>query len=75
MKRALEEPARKIASNAGHEGPVVIAQIKASKIPSYGFNAATEVFEDLEKAGVIDPTKVERTALQNACLLYTSRCV
>jgi len=65
IRRALEEPARKIATNAGHDGAVVINKIREGK-GSYGFNAATETFEDLEKAGVIDPTKVERTALQNA---------
>ncbi len=65
IRRALEEPARKIAQNAGHEGAVVIQKIREGK-GAFGFNAATEVYEDLEKAGVIDPTKVERTALQNA---------
>ncbi|MBS2032548.1 MAG: chaperonin GroEL, partial [Deltaproteobacteria bacterium] len=65
IRRSLEEPARRIAQNAGHEGAVVINKIREGK-GSYGFNAATETFEDLEKAGVIDPTKVERTALQNA---------
>ena len=65
IRRSLEEPARKIASNAGHEGAVVINKIREGK-GAYGFNAATEIYEDLEKAGVIDPTKVERTALQNA---------
>src|SRR5512133_1633102 len=63
--RALEEPARRIAENAGWEGPVVIARIKEGT-GAFGVNAQTEVFEDLEKAGVIDPTKVSRTALQNA---------
>jgi chaperonin GroEL len=65
IRRSLEEPARKIATNAGHEGAVIINRIREGK-GSFGFNAATETFEDLEKAGVIDPTKVERTALQNA---------
>ena len=65
VRRALEEPARKIASNAGWDGPVVIEKIRHG-VGGFGFNAATETFEDLEKAGVIDPTKVERTALQNA---------
>jgi chaperonin GroEL len=63
--RALEEPARMIAQNAGKEGAVVVNRIKEGT-GSFGFNAQTEIFEDLEKAGVIDPTKVERTALQNA---------
>ena len=65
VRRAVEEPARRIAHNAGHEGAVVIQKIREGT-GAYGFNAATEVYEDLEKAGVIDPTKVERTALQNA---------
>jgi chaperonin GroEL len=65
VNKALEGPARRIAENAGLDGPVVVANIVAGKGP-YGFNAATEVYEDLEKAGVIDPTKVSRTALQNA---------
>src|SRR5919106_2349246 len=65
IRRALEEPARKIAQNAGMEGAVVINRIREGK-GAFGFNARTEVFEDLDKAGVIDPTKVARTALQNA---------
>jgi chaperonin GroEL len=65
IKKALMEPLRKIASNAGLEGAVVINKVKEGT-GAYGFNARTEVYEDLEKAGVIDPTKVERTALQNA---------
>jgi len=65
VAKALEGPARRIAENAGHDGPVVLARIMEGKGP-HGFNAQTEVFEDLEKAGVIDPTKVARTALQNA---------
>jgi chaperonin GroEL len=63
--KALEYPARRIAENAGAEGAVVLARIQEGK-GAFGFNAQTEVFEDLEKAGVIDPTKVSRTALQNA---------
>ena len=65
VKKALEFPARRIAENAGWDGAVVVAKINDGK-GAHGFNAATEVFEDLEKAGVIDPTKVSRTALQNA---------
>ncbi|BDG01638.1 chaperonin GroEL [Anaeromyxobacter oryzae] len=65
VRKALEWPAKRIATNAGWDGPVVVAKIMEGK-GSFGFNAATEVFEDLEKAGVIDPTKVSRTALQNA---------
>jgi chaperonin GroEL len=66
IRRACEEPVRQIVGNAGHEGAVIIGQIKANKEPSFGYNAATGAFEDLVKAGVIDPTKVTRTALQNA---------
>jgi chaperonin GroEL len=66
VKRALEEPLRKIAENAGHEGAVIVERIKSEKNDSMGFNAESEQFEDLVKAGVIDPAKVSRTALQNA---------
>ncbi len=66
VKRALEEPLRKIAENAGKEGAVIVERVKADKGENFGFNAATEQFEDLVKAGVIDPAKVARTALQNA---------
>jgi chaperonin GroEL len=65
VKRSLEEPVRQIANNAGHEGSVVVERLKNEK-GSFGFNAETEKFEDLTKAGVIDPTKVVRFALQNA---------
>ncbi|MGA2349753.1 MAG: chaperonin GroEL [Terracidiphilus sp.] len=66
VRRALEEPLRQIVANAGEEGAVVVAKVLESKDPHYGYNAQTSVFEDLVKAGVIDPTKVTRTALQNA---------
>ena len=66
VRRACEEPTRQIANNAGHEGSIVIEKIRTSSDLAYGFNAATEQFEDLTKAGVIDPTKVTRSALQNA---------
>ena len=66
VKRALEEPTRQIALNAGHEGAVVVARVRESKDTNFGFNAATEEFGDLLKAGVIDPAKVTRLALQNA---------
>ena len=65
VRRALEEPMRQIASNAGVEGAIVIAKVREMK-QDEGFNAATETYEDLVKAGVIDPTKVVRCALQNA---------
>jgi chaperonin GroEL len=66
VKRALEEPLRKIAENAGREGAVIVERVKNEKNENFGFNAETEQFEDLVKAGVIDPAKVSRTALQNA---------
>jgi len=66
VKRALEEPLRMIASNAGHEGAVVIGKVKESKEPNYGFDAATEEYTDMISAGILDPAKVTRTALQNA---------
>ncbi|MGH7492886.1 MAG: chaperonin GroEL [bacterium] len=66
VKRALEEPIRQIAENAGHEGSIVVQKVKESKDVNFGFNADSEVFGDLIKDGVIDPTKVVRTALENA---------
>jgi chaperonin GroEL len=66
IKRAVEEPLRQIAGNAGKEGAVIVERIRESEDAAFGFNAATEVFEDLVQAGVIDPAKVTRTALQNA---------
>jgi chaperonin GroEL len=66
IRRALEEPLRMIVQNAGEEGSVVIGKIHESKDAHFGYNAATGAYEDLVKAGVIDPTKVTRTALQNA---------
>jgi chaperonin GroEL len=65
LKRALEEPLRQIVGNAGYDGSVVINQVKGGK-DDFGFNAATETYENLVSAGVIDPTKVVRSALQNA---------
>jgi chaperonin GroEL len=65
IQKALEEPMRWIASNAGADGAVVLDKVKGGK-GAFGFNAATEEFEDLVKAGIVDPTKVVRTALQNA---------
>jgi chaperonin GroEL len=66
VRRALEEPLRQIVQNAGKEGAVVVERVRNEKNENIGFNAATETFEDLVKAGVIDPAKVTRTALQNA---------
>jgi chaperonin GroEL len=79
VRRALEEPIRMIAQNAGAEGSIVVGRVKESKDKNFGYNAATDAYEDLVKAGVIDPTKVTRTALQNAAsiagLLLTTECV
>jgi len=66
VRRALEEPLRQIVQNAGKEGAVVVERVRSEKNENAGFNAATEQYEDLVKAGVIDPAKVTRTALQNA---------
>ncbi len=66
VKRAITEPLRMIAENAGEEGAVVLGKVLEAKDINYGFNALTSVYEDLVKAGVLDPTKVVRTALQNA---------
>jgi chaperonin GroEL len=66
VKRALEEPLRQIAQNAGHEGAVVVERVRQEKSESFGFNAETEEFCDLVKAGILDPAKVSRIALQNA---------
>jgi len=66
VRRALEEPLRQIVDNAGHEGAVVVDKVRQSKEVNFGFNAETDQYEDLVAAGVIDPTKVTRTALQNA---------
>jgi chaperonin GroEL len=66
LKRALEEPMRWIAQNAGHEGSIIVQKVRESKNDQEGFNAQSEKYENLVEAGVIDPTKVVRTALQNA---------
>jgi chaperonin GroEL len=66
VRRALEEPLRQIAGNGGYEGSIVVNKVKESKESAFGFNAQSGEFEDLVKAGVIDPTKVSRSALQNA---------
>jgi chaperonin GroEL len=66
VKRALEEPLRQIAANAGKEGAVIVETVRSEKNPNIGYNVITEKFEDLITAGVIDPAKVTRSALQNA---------
>jgi chaperonin GroEL len=79
VRRSLEEPIRMIAQNAGAEGAIVVGKVKESKDKNFGYNAQTDAYEDLVAAGVIDPTKVTRTALQNAAsiagLLLTTECV
>ncbi|MCA6477969.1 MAG: chaperonin GroEL [Chitinophagaceae bacterium] len=78
VKRAIEEPIRQIVANSGIEGSIVVQKIKEGK-GDFGFNARTEVYENLLKAGVIDPTKVTRVALENAAsiaaMLLTTECV
>ena len=71
VKRALEEPLRQIAGNAGHEGAVVVGRVRESKDENFGFNAETDEFGDLVKGGVIDPAKVTRLALQNAASIVS----
>ena len=79
IRRALEEPLRMIAQNAGHEGSIVLEKVRENGAINFGFNAATEEYEDLLKSGVIDPVKVSRTALQNAAsiagLMLTTEAV
>lgn len=79
IAKALEAPARAIAQNAGYEGSIIVEKIKANDNKNFGFNAETEKFEDLIEAGVIDPAKVSRSALQNAAsvagLLLTTECL
>jgi len=78
IRRALEEPLRQIVANAGGEGSVVIQKVKDGK-KDFGYNARTDVYENLIKAGVIDPTKVSRVALENAAsvgsMLLTTECI
>jgi chaperonin GroEL len=66
IRKATEEPLRQISGNAGFEGAIIIEKVRANADPNYGFNAATGQYEDLVKSGVIDPTKVTRSALQHA---------
>jgi len=79
LNRALENPIRLIAENAGAEGSIVVERVRGKKEVGFGFNALTDTYEDLVEAGVIDPTKVVRTALQNAAsiagLLLTTEAV
>jgi chaperonin GroEL len=79
VKRALEEPIRRIVENAGLEGSVIVEKVKAEKAPGRGYDAETMEYVDMLQAGIIDPTKVERVALQNAAsvasLLLTTECL
>jgi len=79
VKRALQEPLRQIAGNAGEEGAIVLGKVLESKDPNFGYNALTGEYEDLVKAGVLDPTKVVRTALTNsgsiAALMLTTEAL
>jgi chaperonin GroEL len=79
VRRALEEPMRLIVANAGAEGSIVVEKVRSTKDKAFGYNALTDTFEDLVQAGVIDPTKVARTALQNAAsiagLLLTTEAI
>jgi len=78
IRRAIEEPLRQIVANAGGEGSVVVNKVKEGKA-DFGYNARTEVYENLITAGVIDPTKVSRVALQNAAsvasMILTTECI
>jgi chaperonin GroEL len=78
VRRAIEEPLRMIVQNSGGEGSIVIERVRSSKDDAFGYNALTDTFENLIQAGVIDPTKVTRMALQNAAsiagLLLTTEC-
>jgi chaperonin GroEL len=79
LRKSLEFPIRYIAQNAGAEGSIVVEKVRANKNANYGYNAQTDKFEDLVESGVIDPTKVVRSALQNAAsiaaLLLTTEAV
>jgi chaperonin GroEL len=79
VRRSLEEPMRMIAQNAGHEGAIVVAKVRESNKANFGFNAGDETYGDMIKAGILDPTKVTRTALQNAAsiasLMLTTECL
>ena len=66
IRRSIEEPIRMIVQNAGGEGSIVVEKVRSSKDDAFGYNALTDTYENLVQAGVIDPTKVTRTALQNA---------
>src|SRR5918992_240412 len=79
VRRAIEEPMRMIVQNAGGEGSIIVEKVRVAKESNFGYNALTDAYEDLVDAGVIDPTKVARTALQNAAsiagLLLTTEAI
>ena len=79
MRRAIEEPIRQIPANAGAEGSIIVEKVREADAQNFGYNAAVDEYQDMVKAGVIDPTKVTRTALQNAAsiagLLLTTEAV
>ncbi len=79
IRKSLEEPLRQIVANAGMEPSIIVDRIKANKAVNFGFNALTDEYEDMMKAGVVDPTKVSRSALQNAAsiagLMLTTECM
>jgi chaperonin GroEL len=79
IMRAMEEPARQIAQNAGQEGSLIVQRLKSDKSPTLGYNAATGEYEDMVKAGILDPAKVTRSALQHAAsissLILTTECI
>jgi chaperonin GroEL len=79
IRKAIEEPLRMIVQNAGGEGSIVLEKVRSAKDDKYGYNALTDTYEDLVASGVIDPTKVTRTALQNAAsiagLLLTTEAI
>ncbi|MFN8177325.1 MAG: chaperonin GroEL [bacterium] len=79
IMRAMEEPARQIAQNAGQEGSLIVQRLKTEKSPTLGYNAASGVYEDMVKAGILDPAKVTRSALQHAAsissLILTTECI
>ena len=74
IRRAIEEPIRIIVQNAGGEGSIVIEKVRSAKDTAFGYNALTDTYENLVQAGVIDPTKVTRTALQNAASIAGTSC-
>ena len=79
IMRAIEEPARQIAQNAGQEGSLIVQRLKMDKSPTLGYNAAIGQYEDMLKAGILDPAMVTRSALQHAAsissLILTTECI